>query len=508
MRIIYIDCDSLRPDHLGCYGYDRDTSPTIDTIAERGRRFTNVHASDVPCLPSRTALFTGRFGVHTGVVNHGGLNATVRPRGTARGFNTAFDGYQTWMSSLRHAGLHTALVSLFPQRHGAWHVVDGFDEWHDTHGYRADHVYPYAEEWLEANAESDDWYLHVNFWDPHTPYDTPSEYGDPFADESAPEWLTDEMIADQRESYGTMSARETGDDDLERTPEELTTREDFKQWADGYDTGIRYMDDYIGRIVEQLEDAGVRDETLFIVSGDHGENLGELNVYGDHQTADAVTSRVPLIMSGPEIEPGVDDSLRYQLDLPPTVTEYVGGEIPDHWDGRSFVDALNGVTDPDSDREFLVFSQGAWACQRGVRWDDWLLVRTYHDGFKDFAPVELYDLSADPHETTNLARENVDVAREGIALLEGWQSARLAESATGTAGGNPDAPRALTDPLVEVLEEGGPFHPRNDIDFDDLIHRLREAGDERHAKKLKIHEGFVPQDIDAYLTGENVWKHE
>jgi choline-sulfatase len=75
MRILYIDCDSLRPDHLGCYGYDRDTSPNIDRIADDGRRFTNYYASDVPCLPSRTALFTGQLGIHTGVVNHGGIAA-------------------------------------------------------------------------------------------------------------------------------------------------------------------------------------------------------------------------------------------------------------------------------------------------------------------------------------------------------------------------------------------------------------------------------------------------
>ncbi|RJT00189.1 sulfatase [Halococcus sp. IIIV-5B] len=506
MRIVYIDCDSLRPDHLGCYGYDRDTSPTIDALAADGMQFSNVHASDVPCLPSRTALFTGRFGVHTGVVNHGGLNASLRPRGAAREFNTAFDGYRTWMSTLRHAGFHTALFSLFPQRHGAWHVVDGFDEWHDTPGYRSDHVYPLVEEWLDANAESDDWYLHVNFWDPHTPYDTPSEYGNPFADDPAPEWLTEDVIEAQRGSYGTMSARETGDDDLERTPDELATREDFEQWIDGYDTGIRYMDDHIARIVRRLEDAGVREETLFVVSADHGENQGELNVYGDHQTADAVSARVPLVVSGPGVEAGHDDALRYQLDLPPTITEFAGGEVPQHWDGRSFASALTGGS--DTGREFLVLSQGAWACQRGVRWDDWLLLRTHHDGLKDFAPVELYDLAADPHETTDLAREHTEVAREGLALLEQWRSTRLTESAMGTAGGNPDSPRALTDPLIEVIEEGGPYHPRDDVDLDEWVERLHAAGDDAHADKLATHEGVVPEDVDAYLDGEDVWARD
>src|ERR1700712_802034 len=73
MRILYIDIDSLRPDHLGCYGYHRNTSPNIDAIARQGTVFRNVYVTDAPCLPSRTALWSGRFGYHTGVVNHGGV---------------------------------------------------------------------------------------------------------------------------------------------------------------------------------------------------------------------------------------------------------------------------------------------------------------------------------------------------------------------------------------------------------------------------------------------------
>lgn len=71
MRVLYIDIDTLRPDHLGCYGYHRDTSPNIDRIAVQGVRFDNCYASDVPCLPSRTAPISGRFRIHTGVIVHG-----------------------------------------------------------------------------------------------------------------------------------------------------------------------------------------------------------------------------------------------------------------------------------------------------------------------------------------------------------------------------------------------------------------------------------------------------
>jgi arylsulfatase A-like enzyme len=509
MRILYIDIDSLRPDHLGCYGYHRNTSPNIDAVADAGRRFTNYYAADAPCLPSRTGLFTSRFGIHTGVINHGGLNADIRHRGERREFNVQYDDYRTWMSVLRQAGHHTALVSPFPQRHGAWHVLDGFDEWHDTGGSgheTADIVAPYATEWLKEHAAEDDWYLHVNFWDPHTHYTTPLEYGDPFADDDTPEWPTEDIIRDQyRNGAGPFSARDLyfyGDkrNDFpdaadERQPDQIASREDFERWIDGYDTGIRYTDDYVGRLLAELEEAGVREETLVIVTADHGEMQGELNTYGDHIAADDTTCRVPLVVEGPGVEPGVDDGLHYQLDLAPTVTELVDGTVPSGWDGQSFADSLTGGA--DLCRDYLVLSQGAWACQRSVRFDEWLMLRTYHDSLNDLPPVMLFDLAADPHETTNLARERPDIVRRGLALLQSWHDERMLETATDTAGGNSNAPRSATDPMWEVLREGGPQHP--DGNLESYVERLRQTGRDDYAGRLEESEGFVDAPVESYL---------
>ena len=86
VRILYLDIDTLRADHLGCAGYHRDTTPNIDALAADGVRFANVYASDVPCLPSRTALITGAFGIRNGVVNHGGAAADLRSLGARREF--------------------------------------------------------------------------------------------------------------------------------------------------------------------------------------------------------------------------------------------------------------------------------------------------------------------------------------------------------------------------------------------------------------------------------------
>jgi arylsulfatase A-like enzyme len=510
MRVLYIDCDSLRPDHLGCYGYGRDTSPNIDRLASDGRRFTNCYASDVPCGPSRTALFSGRFGFHTGVANHAGINADVRPRGPDRG--TSNDGeYRTLPTELRQAGYHTAMISPFPERHNAHHVVDGFAEWIDTGGSgseRADVVYERATDWFDDNAGDDDWFLHVNFWDPHTHYDTPEGYGTPFTDEPPVGWLTEERLSDHYESYGPHSARDVhhgylhGDGPpagVPRVPDEIADLEDYRQWIDGYDVGVRYMDEFVGRLLDDLEASGVLEDTLVIVSADHGENQGELNVYGDHQTADHWTARVPLIVSGPGVESGVDDSLRYQLDLAPTLAEFLGGEPADGWDGESFSSSMSEGKTGDDGREYVVVSQGTWACQRGVRWDDWLLLRTYHDGLKDFAPVELYDLVADPHETTNLARDRPEIVREGLSLLEDWRGERMREAATGENGGIPGAPRALVDPLFEIVREGGPYYTRDAVET--YAERLGETGRNEHAEHVKRTGGVVEQSVEEYLAG-------
>lgn len=119
MRIIYFDIDTLRPDHLGCYGYHRNTSPNIDKIANEGSIFTNCYASDAPCLPSRASFFTGRFGIHTGIVGHGGTAADMRLTGKERGFD---DNYlrNNWVSILRSAKYYTLSISPFAERHSAF----------------------------------------------------------------------------------------------------------------------------------------------------------------------------------------------------------------------------------------------------------------------------------------------------------------------------------------------------------------------------------------------------
>jgi hypothetical protein len=171
MRILFLDLDTLRPDHLGCYGYHRDTSPNIDRLAREALVFDNYYCADAPCLPSRAGLMTGRFGIHTGVVGHGGTAADMRLEGWRRGFQDRL-AWESLPAFLRSVGLRTVTISPFAERHGAWWFYAGFSEAYNT-GLRgmesAEHVTPTVLDWIERNGQEDNWLLHVNYWDPHAP---------------------------------------------------------------------------------------------------------------------------------------------------------------------------------------------------------------------------------------------------------------------------------------------------------------------------------------------------
>ena len=484
MRILYIDIDSLRPDHLGCYGYHRNTSPNIDRLAARATRFENVYITDAPCLPSRTALWSGRCGFHTGVVGHGGTAGQPFIEGPSRGFRDSF-GSTGWMNALRQAGYKTVTVSSFGERHAAHHWYAAYNEIYNP-GYngldRADQVVPTAIDWIERNGGDDNWFLHVNVWDPHTPYRTPDEFGNPFENEPLPAWYTEAMRQRAWDGYGPHSPQEMfGHADHPRfeamypkSPGKLESMDKVKQWIDGYDTGIRYADHWVGQLLEALEQAGIMEETTIIISADHGENQGELNVWGDHQTADHVTCRVPLIVRWPGLTDsgGVDSALHYHYDWAATLIELVGGSVPANWDGQPFTAAFKAGE--SSGREYLVTSQGAWACQRGIRFNhdghEYICLSTYHDGHKMLAPVMLFDLTDDPREGHDLAEARPDLVQKALSLLEDWYQAMMATSIHNV------------DPLMTVMREGGPFHTRGALP--DYIERLKATGRGQHAETL------------------------
>jgi choline-sulfatase len=494
MRILYIDIDSLRPDHLGCYGYHRRTSPTIDHIAADGVVFERCYTSDAPCMPSRSALYSGRFGIQTGVVGHGGTAAQPKVHGRTRGIRDVIDEHSL-PRQLQLAGHHTAMISPFGQRHSARHIYAGFNEVYDTGNggmESAEDVQPVVVKWVKENAHKPNWFLHINYWDVHTPYRVPIGYGEPFAQDPLPAWLQREgLIAEHNRLPGPHSSMEFAMyDDSEkakypRNPGKITDEHSLRRMVDGYDTAIRYVDDQIAQVVELLQKAQVYDDMLIVISADHGENLGELGIYGEHATADGLTCRVPMIVKSPGGRSGArDHGLHYSLDLAPTILDLVGAAKPKWWDGISFAPSLR--EEVATGREELILTQGVHVCQRSVRWDDWIYIRTYHDGFHLFPGEMLFNLKDDPHEEHDLAAQQPALCREGAWRLMRWHDEQMQHMAARQEN--------VTDPLWTIMAEDGPYHARLNTKgagqpgrdgFLLYLQRLEKTGRAEQARQLR-----------------------
>jgi len=312
-------------------------------------------------------------------------------------------------------------------------------------------VLPLALDWIERHGSEDNWFMHVHFWDPHTPYRAPKEFGEPFADVPLDTWIDEKTLAEHKKHsgpHGPMEINMYNDSerpDYPRHPGKITDMAGLKKFFDGYDTGILYTDFLVGKIFDLLREKNVFDDTAVIITTDHGENMGELALYGEHATADYPTCRIPMIMKFPGGAKGiVNDELHYSIDLLPTMAELLGVPVNEQWDGKSFASTVK--TGAKSGHDSLVLSQMAHVCQRSARFDKWLYIRTYHDGYHLFEKEMLFDIEADPHETRDVKAEYPEICQKGAKIILDWHDEMMMKSAF------------IEDPLWRVMKEDGPFH--------------------------------------------------
>lgn len=477
MRILMLDIDTLRPDRLGCYGYNRNTSPNIDSVAQDGIRFNRYYCSDAPCLPSRAALVSGRFGIHTGAVGHGGTCGDKRYMGKARSFKSA-DDQNNLFQIFRKSGMHTVSVSSFAERHSAWWFNAGFNETYNVGKSgleRGDEVIDITMDWLKRRGHEENWFLHVHLWDPHTPYRAPIEMGNPFADVPLQSWMNQQLFERHLNAVGPHTLHELSmynDRKPEKYPRaqgSATTFEEYRRLQDTYDCCVLYTDQLAGQIFTYLKQQNLYEDTAIIITSDHGENMGELGIYSEHATADNGTCHIPMIIKWPGIKPGIDDQLRYNLDLAPTLAELFSVEPYAKWDGKSYAGLFRN--EPAQGWDSLVISQMAHVCQRSAIWKDWLYIRTYHDGFHLFDKEMLFNLKDDPHQQYDLKKEYPELCAVGAKILLDWQDDMMASS------------ESTADPLWIVLQEGGPSHTVGRLP--EYLEHLRKTGREEIAHRLE-----------------------
>ena len=478
MRILFIDIDTLRPDHMSCYGYDRLTTPNIDKVAAQGVKYSEYYCSDAPCLPSRAALITGMHGIRNGVIGHGGTCADIRIAGRDRGFRDSISE-NNFHYIFRKAGMRTASVSTFAERHSAWWFNAGLNEVYNV-GKRGmesgELVLPVAMDWLERNGNTDNWFLHVHFWDPHTPYRAPESFGNPFADVPLNNWINEDVFNLHKKHIGPHSVNELSmyTDEVSpmypRHPGRADNLTELKRVFDGYDCGILYADTLIGQIFDRMRAMGIYDDTAIIVTSDHGENMGELGIYSEHGTADRGTCRIPMIikwLGGATNH--VDNDLHLNLDIAPTMAELLDVPAYPKWDGVSYAPSI--IKAESCGRDYAVISQNAHVCQRSVRFGEWLYIRTYHDGFHLFDREMLFNMHDDPYEQFDLKNERPDIVAKGAKLILDWHDEMMQSSDSDI------------DPMWTVMKEGGPHHTLGGLD--QYLIRLENTGRKEGARLLR-----------------------
>lgn len=430
MRIIYFDIDCLRPDHLGCYGYNRPTSPAIDEIARQGTRFNHYYCASSPCLPSRTAWSSGRFGIRNGVISNHSAGARFRIKSTH--YNGPESENEMFARQLRRHGYDTISFSNFADRHSALWFMHGWSEFHTPNlkcGVEtAEEVNAPVLRWLKQNASRDNYFMHINYWDVHRCYKMDASWADRFRDSPVPQrWPDEEAIRQHQSIQGLFTAQgqfHQGRSPYPLMPGAISSRRDFEHMVTGYDAAIAYVDQHVSQVLAELERQNLLEETVIIISGDHGDAFGEHGVYSDHVCADECVQRVPLIVKWPGMAPegGQCSSLLYNVDFAPTVCDLLGVPTPMDWDGDSFKQNLCG--DGGLERDHLVWDCALYTVQRAVRTKSHLMIRTYDDHGYSFAPVELYNMETDPYQAKDIAPENPALVAECTSRMEEWVEAQ------------------------------------------------------------------------------------
>lgn len=299
--------------------------------------------------------------------------------------------------------------------------------------------------WLRHNAQREDYFLHINYWDVHRCYKMDAHWVERFRDYPVPGvWPDEETILAHQHVDGPFTARRQFRDNVSPyplMPDAVRSRADLEHMVTGYDAAIAYADYHLGQVLEELDRQGVLDDAAIIVSADHGDAFGEHGIYSDHVCADECIHRIPLIVRWPSVAPagkGCDDLL-YNVDLSATLCALLDIPAPSEWDGISFADQVRG--DPGEGHDYLVWDHGLYSVQRAVRTQTHLMIRTYDPYGYGFEPTQLYDMSADPYQTRNLADTQPQLVDRCDRLMTEWVYQQLAKD-----GWRPD-------PLLEILRE-------------------------------------------------------
>lgn len=410
-NIVLLGIDSLRADHMSCYGYKRQTTPHLDRFAQGGTLFENTFSAHIPTTSAYSSMLTGRdvFGTQVVALRHKGpLRAEVR----------------TLPEILREAGYNTTCVGFTgnPASRGFDKYLDfpGWGSWNEGRSPKAQNLNDVAIPELDRLiGEEKPFFLFLRHMDPHAPYLPPAPFERMF-------YHGDECDPANKSMEPVMNFKPFCDFFASWMPPGISDKDYV---IAQYDGAIAYMDACIQTIFQALETHGILDETIVVINGDHGETLYEHECWFDHHGTYDNVLHVPLIIRYPGKIPANTrvSGFNQHKDLVPTILELAGIEVSDTFEGKSLLPLTNGEATEHSS-EFYI-TECTWMRKHGWRTPEWKLIIALEPDFHFKPEVELYNLQNDPDENENLAETHPEIVADLKARMENWIAQR--ESETG-----------------------------------------------------------------------------
>jgi len=379
-NLILISIDTLRADHLGVYGYERDTSPALDAFARRSTRFARAITQGEATLPGHGAMLSSRY--------YGSYASGTLPMGPPPEVDMLAEilkshGFATWAFV---DGGHMRRVFGFDQ---------GFDHFEDER-VKIKAITAKANAWLDTH-RAERFFLFVHCYDVHTPYNAPDPYGSIFVDPAY---------------RGTFRPNAANFDTVERGAMPFSA-DDLRYAIARYDGGIRHVDHHVGLFLDDLARRGLLDSSVVIITSDHGEEFLEHGGFQHKKIFEYPNLHVPLIVHVPGQPARVVEDVVELVDLVPTVLDLLGLPPHDGAMGRSLAPLTRGES-REAFAGHVGFAESSLdSGSRTVVSERWQLL---DDATRQRR--QLFDLQNDPTERDDVAGNEPATVAELSAVLD------------------------------------------------------------------------------------------
>ncbi len=417
-NILLIMADQMSAQFLPVYGHGLVKAPHLSGLADRAMVFDSAYTNSPLCAPSRFSMLAGRLNSKIGAYDNAAELASAVPTFAhylrRAGYQTTLAGKMHFVGADQLHGFEERLTTdIYPADFGwtpNWDDATTRVDWwfHNMDSVRTagvadssnqldydDEVGFHTVRKLRDLARSSDerpWMLTASFTHPHDPYVARAEHWNRYDHDAIDLPSVGPLPVDTLDPH---SARLRNVSNMDAMP---VTEAQIQNARHAYYSSISYVDDWVGTLLRTLRDCAMADNTIVVFTADHGDMLGERGLWYKMNFFEAAC-RVPLIVSGPGVSPGRNNSHVSLLDLLPTFNDLAGSAAlaPEQHDGTSLVPLLSGESDPDRVVLGEYLAEGAIAPIFMIRDCAWKYVACSAD------PEQLYDLSTDPHELVNRA---------------------------------------------------------------------------------------------------------